>query len=154
VSTFPDAECSMRGTARIKWSVVMPPGARWFAVGHSPRSRARVATALRELPSGAPVVLCDGWPLSRGRCRRLADRGGVCVVREYLALPTLGAAVALVQDTPTTARYAAARLLAVPPRSSWRARVAAAALPAARWILARPSRSVVFGGRVMLGARA
>lgn len=154
MTAVPDVKHSACGAAHRKWWVVTPPGARWFAVGHSLKSRARVATALRALPPGAPVVLCDNWPLSRRRCRKLARRGGVCVVREYLALPTLGTAVALIQDTPTTARYAATRLLAVPPKVSRPARLAGVALPVARWILCRSSRSVVFGGRVMLGARA
>jgi len=155
VNTMRDAEHrSGCDAARSKWSVVTPQDARWFAVSHSPKSRARVVAALRDLPAGAPVVLCDTWPLSRQRCRKLALRAGVCVVREYVALPTLHTAVVLVQDMPSTARYVASRLLAAPPTSSLRARLDAAALPLARWILSTSSRSAVFGGRVVLGARA
>lgn len=151
---MPDAERgSGCGAARSKWSAVTPKDARWFVVPHSSRSRARAVTALRDLPVGVPVVLCDTWPLSRQRCRKLAARAGVCVVREYLALPSLRTAVVLVQDTPTTARYVASRLLAAPPTSSWQARLEAAALPLARWVLSTSSRSAVFGGRLVLGAR-
>ena len=154
MKTMPDVMGSSAcGIARSKWSVVTPPDAHWFAVSHSPRSRARMIATLRDLPVGVPVVLCDAWPLSRQRCRKLATRSRVCVVREYLALPTLRTAVTLVQDTPATARYVATRLLAAPPTSSWRARLEAAALPLARSILSTRSRSVVFSGRVVLGAR-
>jgi hypothetical protein len=139
---------------RAKWGQVVSSKACWFQVEHNPRRRAKLSADLRRLPPGTPVVLCDTWPFSAGRCRSLATRGGVCVVRSYLALPTLAKAVALVQDDPETARYAARALLVAPMNPSMRARVQRHVIPLVAMLLSTDLRSAVFASRLVVGTRA
>jgi hypothetical protein len=146
-------ETSRLRTVRVKWGHVVPSRACWFRVEHNLRGRSKLMAELRELPPGTPVVLCDTWPFSASRCRNLASRGGVCVVRSYLALPTLAKAVALVQDEPETARYAARALLVAPMNPSMRARVQRHVVPLAATLLSTDLRSAVFGSRLVVGTR-
>lgn len=149
-----NAETSRLEAVRAKWGHVVPSKACWFRVEHNPRRRSKLTGELRELPPGTPVVLCDTWPFSAGRCRNLATRGGVRVVRSYLALPALANAVALVQDEPETARYAARTLLVAPMNPSTRARVQRLVMPLVAMLLATDWRAVVFGSRLVVGTRA
>jgi hypothetical protein len=137
-----------------RWIAAVPAEAQWYAVPHTRSGRARTKTELDALPTGACVVLCDSWLLSRSRCRAIAARSAVSLTREYLALPTLARAVALVQDEPGTAKYLATSLLAPPPGSPIRSRAQGLLVPVVRLILKSRLRSVAFGGRVVLGARA
>jgi hypothetical protein len=81
----------------------------WPAARHAARG------ALRTLPEGAVVALCDPAPGSRSRCRRFARSANVVLEREYLAVPTLGSAAFLVQDEPGPVSYFWHNLAAVPP---------------------------------------
>jgi hypothetical protein len=148
------AEDSRLSAVRKKWDVVTPPGARWYAVPHTRAGRSRLVAELRNLPVGAPVVLCDAWPRSTGRGRRIAARADIGKTRYYVALPTLYRAVALIQDEPTTARYVAKSLLVAPLRSSWAARFQRLLMPLVRALLSSRARSVVFTGRLVLGERS
>jgi hypothetical protein len=47
----------------------------------------------------------------------------------------------------------AANFLVAPPSPSWPARAQSLLMPLARRIISTPLRSVVFGGRVVLGVR-
>ncbi len=149
-----NVETSRLEAIRAKWGQVVPSKACWFHVEHNPRWRSKLSAELRGLPPGTPVVLCDTWPFSAGRCRNLAIRGGVCVVRSYLALPTLDKAVALVQDEPETARYAARALLVAPMNPSMRARVQRHVMPLVAMLFSTDVRSAVFGSRLVVGTRA
>jgi hypothetical protein len=136
-----------------RWRAVTPPRALWIAVPHTRRGQSRLVADLDDLPIGTSVVLYDGWLFSRARCRKLASRCSILVAREYLALPTLAGAVALLQDEPGTARYLAANLLSAPPTPTLRARVQEMLIPVARRAVCGRWRSVVFAGRVVLGTR-
>jgi hypothetical protein len=132
---------------------VSPTDARWFAVTHAPRARSQLVADLEELPVGTCVVLCDGWLLSRGRCRRLASRCSIAVAREYVALPTLSGALVLLQDEAGTARYLAASLLSAPPTPTVRARIQEMLIPVVGRAVSSRLRSAVFAGRVVIGTR-
>lgn len=95
------------------WRHLLPAGTVQVRLGGRPGVRA-LAT-LRGLPSGTPVALVDQHLLSSWRVRRLADRSGVAVHREYLALPSLRAPVFVVQDTPQAVQWVCTSLLTVPP---------------------------------------
>jgi hypothetical protein len=136
-----------------RWRVVSPTDARWFAVTHAPRARSQLVADLEELPVGTCVVLCDGWLLSRGRCRRLASRCSIAVAREYVALPTLSGALVLLQDEAGTARYLAASLLSAPPTPTVRARIQEMLIPVVGRAVSSRLRSAVFAGRVVIGTR-
>lgn len=147
-----DEEVRSDAVAR-RWKAVSPARALWFAVPHTRRARSRLVLELADLPGGTCVVLYDGWLFSRARCRKLASRCSILLAREYVALPTLAGAVALLQDEPGTARYLAANLLSAPPASTLRARGQAMLVPVARRAVTGPWRSAVFAGRVVLGTR-
>lgn len=138
---------------RKKWDVVTPSGAHWYAVAHTPARRHRLVAELHALPVGASVVLCDTWPLSTRRCRSIAAEAGIMQTRRYVALPTLRRAVALLQDEPATAHYAATSLIAAPLRSTWAARCQRAILPLVRALLTSRARSAIFTGCLVLGER-
>lgn len=147
-------EYTRLSAVRRKWGVVMPPGTRWYGVPHTPASRRRLVAELRGLPVGAAVVLCDTWPLSARRCRSIVAEAGITQTRRYVALPTLRRAVALIQDDPITAHYAASSLVAAPLRYSWAARCQRLILPLIRRLLASPGRSAIFTGCLVLGERS
>lgn len=146
-----------------RWEVAVPVDAQWYLVPHTRKGQAHLVKSLGALEPGSCVVLCDAWLLSRSRCRLIASRSAVTVTREYLALPTLRHAIALVQDDRGIAKYFAERLLAARPGSSLRARTEALLVPIVRVVLTSRLRRIAFGrivlGRVVperavLGARA
>lgn len=59
---------------------------------------------IADLPSQAWVSIVDDRPLSRLRLRRLARRSGLVIERELIVMPTVDAAVAVVEDVGRTAR--------------------------------------------------
>jgi hypothetical protein len=137
-----------------RWRVLDPPGAVVVAVPGRRRSRERVAAQLRALPPGTPVVLEDGRPGGRRRCRRLAVGGGVVVDRSYLALPSLQRALYRVEDTPTALRYFACTLLTTPPGLGLATVAADVAVRLVRAVAATPLPGVLAPGRLTLGHRA
>lgn len=138
---------------REKWRPALPADACCYAVPIAIRRRRRLVGELRRLPAGSHVVLYDHWPGSRQRCRTLAARGGVRLVREYVALPTLSSAGLLVEDDDAVAGYVASRFGSVPPAAGLRTRLLARSVPLAGRILAGRWRGLAFGGRVVIGVR-
>ena len=136
-----------------KWRPALPVDACCYAVPMAFHGRRRVVSELLRLPAGSRVVLYDHWPGSRRRCRTLAARGGVRLVREYVALPTLSSAGVLVEDDDAVAGYVASRFGSVPPAAGLRARLVTRLVPLAGRILAGRWRALAFGGRVVIGER-
>lgn len=74
----------------------------------------RLHRQMQTLPAGTTVVLCSsGWG-SRGRSRRFAREGGIQVLREYVAIPSVQMPTCYVEDAPQTLRYFFSQLLALP----------------------------------------
>src|SRR5205807_5409388 len=76
-----------------RWRVVAPAGAVRIEVGPRGRIADRGATAPR-----TPLALCASGPFARRRVRRAADRAGITLEREYLALPSARSPAFLVDD--------------------------------------------------------
>jgi hypothetical protein len=137
---------------RQNWRVVAPPGATRVDVPWSRRSRAEAAASLRALPEGTPVVLAARAPLGIRRSRSLAERAGIRVDAEYLALPTAETPVYLVEDHPASISYFLRALLAAPPAGRFTSVIAPAvsvARTTAPWRLVR----LLSPGRVLVGRR-
>jgi hypothetical protein len=88
-----------------RWRLLVPAGA--VVVEADPRHAA--VEQIRALPAQTTVALVGGR-----RLRRLARRARLRVHAEYLALPSLGAPVALTQCQPHALRYTARTVLTVP----------------------------------------
>jgi hypothetical protein len=145
----------MDGTSRWRenWRVAAPPGATRVDVPWSRQARADAAAMLRRLPEGTPVVLAARAPFGIRRSRNLADRAGVCVDAEYLALPTVETPAFLVEDHPASISYFLQALLTAPPAG----RLTSVLTPAVRVARAvSPWRVVrlLSPGRVLVGRRA
>ena len=136
-----------------KWRTALPGDACCYAVPIALSGRRRLVGELLRLPAGSRVVFYDRWLGSRRRCRTLASRGGVRLVREYVALPTLSSAGVLVEDDDAVAGFVASRFGSVPPAAGLRARLLARLVPLAGRILAGRWRGLAYGGRVVIGVR-
>lgn len=136
-----------------RWRVVAGQALRVDIPRPGPARRAAEGTA-RSLPPGTDVVLCDRWPGARSRCRRFAERTGIIIGREYVAIPSLGSAAFLVHDAPGTLRYFSSTIATVPPGVARVAVVADAALRAMQVLGLWRLLGAVVPGRVVVGRRA
>src|SRR5260370_42018122 len=96
-----------------RWRVVAPTGAVRVEVG----SRGRIAGGMPSAAPQTPLALCASGPFARRRVRRAADRAGVALQRQYLALPSASSPAFLVEDRPAAVDYFPARSLTPPPRT-------------------------------------
>lgn len=78
------------------WAVLLPPSTASIDARSLEASECLRQIAL--LPSRAWVSIVDDRPLSRLRLRHLARRAGLVIERELITLPTLDAAVAVIED--------------------------------------------------------
>jgi hypothetical protein len=135
-----------------RWRLLAPPDAVVVDTASLPRGARRRAARLRALPAGTPVVLLDRRPGSRRRARRIAASGVIIVDRQYVALPSLGRAIVLAEDTKAALAWACQSVVAPPPGLTW----AHAPADAAVRVLRRLPRlaGTLAGGRVVVGRRA
>ncbi|HEY2315214.1 MAG TPA: hypothetical protein VGH96_16515 [Streptosporangiaceae bacterium] len=101
-----------------RWRLLAPAGAAVVDLPSWPLAVRRTAERLRALPEGSPVILLDHRPGSR-RTRRVALASALTVDREYVALPSLRAAIVLVEDSRDSLRWACQSVVAPPPGSTW-----------------------------------
>jgi hypothetical protein len=138
---------------RENWRAVAPSGATRVDVPRSRRARRELASTLRALPEGAPVVVGARAPLANRRSRKLAASGGIRIEVEYLALPSAEAPVFLVEDDRSSISYFLRVLLVAPPAGRLTPIVAALvalARSAQPWRVTR----ILSPGRVLVGRRA
>jgi hypothetical protein len=137
---------------RSNWRVTSPPGAVEVPVPRSAARRRRLASTIRELPAGTPVVVLTPAPRAARRSRAFATKAGVHLEREYLAFPSAAAPGFLIEDAPATVRAFVDSFLVAPPRSRL-----SAAIDAALGLLraVRPYRLIraLAPGRVVIGRR-
>ena len=96
------------------WQLVTAPGTLRFEVPASSAARRRLALQLRNLPTGANVILSCAALGSRGPCRRLAREAGIELLREYVAIPSVDPPTCYVEDAPAALRYFFTQLLTLP----------------------------------------
>ncbi|MGH7760787.1 MAG: aminoglycoside phosphotransferase family protein [Candidatus Dormibacteraceae bacterium] len=120
------------------------PGTLEVDVPGSRADRQRLQQQLRSLPAGTTVVLCGKAVGARGRVRRFARAAGIDLLREYVAMPSVGPPTCYVEDRPEALRFFLSRLLTLPRGGT----VAAAALGAVKVAAA------VTGAGSLLGAAA
>jgi len=90
-----------------RWRLLVPPGAVVImAAGSAWPTIKRV----RALPAHTDVVLVGGRQL-----RALALLAGLHIAAEYIALPSLGHPVAIIQRKRQALRFAARHVITVPP---------------------------------------
>jgi len=88
-----------------------------------PRARSDVAELInlvRGLPSGTSVAVWDATRWARRRCRRFAAVAELSIAIEYIAVPSVGSPLYLVQDAPETLRFFWSEVAALPFRSRLR----------------------------------
>jgi hypothetical protein len=88
-----------------------------------PRARSDVdelTNLVRGLPSGTAVAVWDATRRARRRCRRFASGAELSIASEYIAIPSLGSPLYLVQDAPETLRFFWSEVAALPFRSRLR----------------------------------
>jgi len=82
---------------------------------HSPAGRRHKERAVRELPTGTPVVLSAPGPGAARRCRGFAARTDVVLEREFLALPSVTNPAYVDEDARESVEVFLATVLATPP---------------------------------------
>jgi hypothetical protein len=102
-----------------RWRLLAPGEAVVVEVPAGPLRVRRTTTRLRSLPAGTPVILLDRQPGGRGRARRMAAAGVIIVEHQYVALPSLRAAIVVAEDTTDSLRWACQSLVATPPGITW-----------------------------------
>jgi hypothetical protein len=101
-----------------RWRLLAPADAAVVDLPSRPLAVRSTAERLRALPGGSPVILLDRRPASR-RTRRIALTSALTVDREYVALPSLRAAVVLVEDSRDSLVWTCRSLVTPPPGSTW-----------------------------------
>lgn len=127
-----------------RWRLLLPAGTVVVSVD----SRAEAVRQVRELPVATTVALVGGR-----RLRRLARRGRLRVLAEYVALPSLAQPVAITQRTPQTLYWTTHTVLTVP---SGITRLHAPAWWAIRMVRALPRLMALApaGDRLLVGTRS
>ena len=128
-----------------RWRVVAPAGTVRVEVGPRGRIAGRGTTAPR-----TPLALCASGPFARRRVRRAADRAGITLEREYLALPSARSPAFLVEDRSVAIDYFRARILTPPPGMARWSGLAELAVRGTRFI-PRSILSWLAPGRVAIG---
>jgi len=100
---------------RDNWLAVSPPDAVRVELDRSRAGRRRKERAVRELPTGTPLVLSAPGPGATRRCRGFAARTGLVLEREFLAAPSAGAPAYLVEDARESVEVFLATVLVTPP---------------------------------------
>lgn len=134
-----------------RWRLLAPPNAAVVGVPWRPLAVRRTSEFVRALPEGLPVILLDERPGSR-RARRIAVASALTIEREYIALPSLRAAIAVVEDTGDSLRWTCRSVLAPPPGSTWAHALMHAAVAVLRRHPGLVSRFAA--GRVVVGRTA
>lgn len=134
-----------------RWRLLAPANAAVVDVPWRPLAVRRTTAFVRALPPGLPVILLDYRPGSR-RTRRIASACALTVQREYIALPTLRSAIAVVEDSRDSVRWTCRSVLAPPPGSTWAHAPVHAAVAIVRRYPGLASR--LAAGRVVVGRTA
>jgi hypothetical protein len=134
-----------------RWRLLAPAGAEVVDLPSRPLAIRGTVRLLRALPCGSPVILLDHRPGSR-RARRLAAARALTVEHEYVALPSLRAAVAVAEDSRDSLLWTCRSLVTPPPGSTWTHRVTHAAVAVLRRFPGLASR--LAAGRVVVGRTA
>lgn len=101
-----------------RWRLLAPANAAVVDVPSRPLAVRKTIELVRALPGGSPVILLDHRPGSR-RTRRIASASALRVQREYIAVPSLRAAIMVVEDSSDSLRWTCRSLLTPPPGSTW-----------------------------------
>lgn len=134
-----------------RWRLLAPAGAEVVDLPSRPLAICGTVRRLRALPCGSPVIVLDHRPGSR-RIRRLAAARALTIDREYVALPSLRAAVVVAEDSRDSLLWTCASLVTSPPGSTWARRQAHAAVGLLRRFPGLLSR--LAAGRVVVGRTA
>jgi hypothetical protein len=134
-----------------RWRLLAPAGAAVIGMSSGPLAVRHAVAQVRARPAGSPVILLDH---RRGslRARKVAAASALTGGREYVALPSLRAAIVFVEDSPNALRFACRSLVAPPPGLTWTHGPAQAGI----WLLRRYPRlaSRLAAGRVVIGRAA
>lgn len=131
-----------------RWRLLAPANALVVDVPSRPLAVRRTVALVRALPNGSPVILLDHRPGSR-RTRRIASASTLLIQREYIAVPSLRAAIMVVEDSSDSVRWTCRSLLTPPPGSTWAhapVHAAVAVLRRCPWLASR-----LAAGRVVVG---
>lgn len=128
------------------------PGFAWTAVAPGVRAT-RADHPGRPLPgsaAGEPLLLLGSRPAGGRRLRATAERAGLRVERELLAIPSVEQPMLVLDDDPDTLAWLCRSVLTVPPGTTWPAPLVDLALralhrPGPRRLLGR-----VLPGRALL----
>lgn len=134
-----------------RWRLLAPADAAVVDLPSRPLAVRSTAERLRALPAGSPVILLDHRPGSR-RTRRVAVASALTVDREYVALPSLRAAIVVVEDSRESLLWACQSLVAPPPGSTWAHGLMHAAVALLRRYPGLAAR--LAAGRVVVGRTA
>ena len=134
-----------------RWRLLAPAGSAVIGISSGPLAVRHAAALVRALPAGSPVILLDH---RRGslRARKVAAASAVTVERDYIALPSLRAAILFVEDSRSSLGFACRSIVAPPPGLTWAHGPAHAGI----WLLRRCPRlaSRLAAGRVVIGHTA
>jgi hypothetical protein len=134
-----------------RWRLLAPADAAVVEVPSRPFAVRRAAAVVRALPEGSAVILLDHRPASR-RTRRIAIASALTVEREYVALPSLRAAIVVVEDSRNPLLWTCRSLVAAPPGSTWAHGLVHAGVALLRRYPGLASR--LAAGRVVVGRTA
>lgn len=134
-----------------RWRLLAPAGSHVVDLPSRPFAIRGTLRRLRALPCGSRVIVLDHRPGSR-RTRRLAATRALIVDREYVALPSLRAAVVVAEDSKDSLLWACKCLVTPPPGSAWTHRPAQAGVALLRGFPGLASR--LAPGRVVVGRTA
>jgi hypothetical protein len=101
-----------------RWRLLAPANAAVVDIPSGPFAVRRTAGLVRAVPGNSAVILLDRRPASR-RTRRIAKASAMTVEREYVALPSLRAAIVVVEDSRDPLTWTCRSLITPPPGSTW-----------------------------------
>jgi hypothetical protein len=134
-----------------RWRLLAPADAAVVDVPSRPFAVRRTAARVRAMPGNSAVILLDHRPASL-RTRRIANASALRVDREYVALPSLRAAVVVVEDSGGSLTWTCRSLIAPPPGLTWTHGFVHAAVALLRRYPGLASR--LAAGRIVIGRTA